>query len=53
LQAKVASLPEAKWRNKPSYILFAPGGFASELQQLAAGPTERLYLIEKANMIQP
>jgi len=25
LQAKVASLPEARWQDKPSYILFAPG----------------------------
>ena len=28
LQAKVASLPEARWRNKPSYVLFALGGFS-------------------------
>jgi hypothetical protein len=26
LQAKVASLPEARWRKRPSYILFALGG---------------------------
>jgi hypothetical protein len=51
LQAKVASLPEAKWRDKPSYILFAPGGFAPELQQLATDPAEHLYLVTKNDML--
>src|ERR1022692_2630940 len=43
LQAKVASLPEARWRNQPRYILFALAGFSSELQQLAEDPAERLF----------
>jgi AAA+ ATPase superfamily predicted ATPase len=51
LQAKVASLPEARWRNKPSYILFALGGFSSELKQLAADPAERLHLVSEADML--
>jgi hypothetical protein len=51
LQAKVASLPEARWRDKPSYILFALGGFSPELQQLAAVPAERLYLIANTDML--
>lgn len=51
LQAKVASLPEARWRNKPSYILFALGGFSPELQQLATDPTERLYLVSGTDML--
>jgi len=51
LQAKVASLPEARWRNKPSYILFALGGFSPELQQLAADPAERLYLVTDTDML--
>lgn len=51
LQAKVASLPEARWRNKPTYVLFAVGGFSPELKQLAADPAERLYLVAEANMI--
>jgi hypothetical protein len=51
LQAKVASLPEARWRNKPSYILFALGGFSPELLQLAANPTERLHLVAEADML--
>jgi hypothetical protein len=51
LQAKVASLPEARWRNKPSYILFALGGFSAELKQLAADPAERLHLVAEADMI--
>jgi uncharacterized protein len=52
LQAKVASLPEAPWRNKPSYILFALGGFAPELQQLASDPAERLHLIAEGEMLE-
>lgn len=52
LQAKVASLPEARWRNKPSYILFALGGFSPELLQLASDPAERLFLITGAALLQ-
>jgi len=51
LQAKVASLPEARWRNKPSYILFALGGFSRELVQLAADPAQRLHLVAEADML--
>lgn len=51
LQAKVASLPEARWRNKPSYILFALGGFSPELLQLAADPAERMYLVTEIDML--
>src|SRR5215469_4051435 len=51
LQAKVASLPEARWRSKPSYILFALSGFSSELVQLAADPAQRLYLVAEPDMI--
>jgi len=51
LQAKVASLPEARWRNKPSYILFALGGFSPELLQLAAVPAERLNLVAEGDML--
>jgi len=51
LQAKVASLPEARWRNKPSYVLFSLGGFSPELLQLATDPAERLYLVAKVEML--
>jgi len=51
LQAKVASLPEARWRNKPSYILFALGGFSSELLQLASDPAEQLYLVSETDIL--
>lgn len=51
LQAKVASLPEVRWRNKPSYIVFALGGFSPELQQLAADPAERLYPIADTDVL--
>jgi hypothetical protein len=53
LQAKVASLPEARWRNQPSYILFALGGFSPELQQLAANPAEQLFLVTNKDMLNP
>jgi hypothetical protein len=49
LQVKVASLPEARWRNQPRYVLFALGGISPELQQLAADPDERLYLVAEAD----
>jgi hypothetical protein len=51
LQAKVASLPEARWRNKPRYILFALGGFSPELEQLAYDPAERLHLVAAPEML--
>ena len=51
LQAKVASLPEARWRNEPRYILFALGGFSAELEQFAADPAERLYLVTDTDML--
>jgi hypothetical protein len=51
LQAKVASLPEARWRNQPRCILFVLGGFSPELQQLAADPAERLFLVTDTDML--
>jgi hypothetical protein len=51
LQAKVASLLEARWRNQPRYILFALGGLSPELQQLAADPAERLSLVTEMDML--
>jgi hypothetical protein len=51
LQAKAASLPEARWRHKPNYILFALGGFSPELLKLASDPAERLHLVAEPDMI--
>jgi hypothetical protein len=51
LQAKVASLPEARWRKQPRYILFALGGFSPELQQLATDPAERLFLVTDTDIL--
>jgi len=51
IQAKVASLPEARWRTKPSYVLFALGGFSSELLQLVNDPAEQLYLVAEGDML--
>ncbi len=44
-------MPEARWRNKPTYVLFALGGFSPELRQLANDPTERLYLVAESDML--
>ncbi len=46
-----ASLPEARWGNKSSYILFALGGFSPELRQFAADPAERLFLVTDTDML--
>lgn len=51
LQAKVASLPEGRWRNKPSYILFSLGGFSAELLQLASDPAEKLSLVGATDLL--
>jgi hypothetical protein len=51
LQAKVANLPEAHWRDQPSYILFALGGFSPEILQLAADPSEWLFLVTDTDML--
>jgi hypothetical protein len=51
LQTKVASRPEARWRNQPHYIPFALGGFSPELQQLAADPAERLFLVSTKDVL--
>jgi hypothetical protein len=42
-----------RWRNQPSYILFALGGFSPELQQLAANPAEQLFLVTNKDMLNP
>ena len=51
LQAKVASLPDAKWRNEPTFILFAVSGFDASLQELAADPAERLMLVSGTDLL--
>ena len=44
LRAKIAGLPDAKWRERPTCTLFSFGGFTPELCSLAADPEERLCL---------
>ena len=51
LQAKVASLPEMAWRDRPSYILFTVGDFAPELLQLAADPAQRIFLVDANDLL--
>ena len=51
LQAKIGQLPEAKWREKPTCVLFSVGGFAPELMHLAADPQERLHLVAGEDLL--
>jgi hypothetical protein len=51
LQAKVASLPEPHWRERPYYALFTPGDFAPEVRQLAADPAERIFLVSGEELL--
>ena len=45
LRAKIAGLPEAKWRDEPTCVLFSVGGFAPALHSLASDPEEHLFLV--------
>lgn len=51
LQAKIAQLPEARWRAKPTCVLFSVGGFSPELMYLAADPQERLHLVAGKDLL--
>lgn len=51
LRAKVANLPNAHWKQEPTYVLFALGGFGSELEKLAADTSERLYLVSGSDLL--
>ena len=53
LQAKVAGLPEPRWRERPAYLLFTVGEFAPEVRQLAADPEERIFLVAGADLLPP
>ena len=44
LQAKVSSLPEAKWRKSPIDTPFAVGGFAPELKELRPNAMSGCFL---------
>jgi len=51
LRAKIAGLPEARWCEKPTCILFSVGGFDQRLFSLAADPEERLYLVSGNDLL--
>ena len=51
LRAKIAGLPEAKWRENPTCALFSIGGFTPELLSLAANTEERLYLVTGGDLL--
>jgi hypothetical protein len=53
LQARIAQLLEAKWREKPTCVLFSVGGFAPELIHLASDPQERLHLVAGNDLLNP
>lgn len=45
LQAKIAALPDPRYRQNPTYALFTAGSFTPEICALAAQPESRLYLV--------
>ena len=51
LRAKIAGLPEARWRERPTCVLFSVGGFTPELISLAADPQERLFLVAGSDLL--
>lgn len=51
LRAKIAMLPEAKWREGARCILFSVGGFAPEVVSLAANDAERLHLVSGSDLL--
>ncbi len=51
LQAKVALLPEARWQEQATCILFSAGGFVPEVHNLAADPSARLILVEGKDIL--
>jgi AAA+ ATPase superfamily predicted ATPase len=51
LRAKVAALPEAKWRDGAVYALFALGGFSPDLAAIAADPANRLHLVSGHDLL--
>ena len=53
LQAKVAQLPRPEQRHQASFILFSLGGFAPELESLAAVPDNKLFLVSGNDLLPP
>jgi AAA+ ATPase superfamily predicted ATPase len=51
LQARVANLPDPRWRERPTWLLFSVGNFAPELRQMAADPEERLLLVSAQDLL--
>lgn len=51
LLAKVAQLPREEQKRDARFVLFSIGGFAPELEALAADPTSRLHLISGNDLL--
>jgi hypothetical protein len=50
LQAKVANLPEARWRSNPKFVIFTVGSFAPEFKKLSADRHEQIFLVSGKNL---
>ena len=51
LQGKVARLPREDWKQGARFALFSTGGFAPELEAMAANPENRLHLVGPEDLL--
>ncbi len=51
LKAKIAMLPEERWRNTHNSIFFSVGGFTDSLRQLVKESEERIILVDGAMLL--
>ncbi|MCX6380431.1 MAG: ATP-binding protein [Armatimonadetes bacterium] len=51
LQAKALSLPEARYRRNPSFVLFTAGQFTPDLKALSKDRENRVFLISGEDLI--
>ena len=51
LQGKVARLPREEMRQAPAFVLFSTGGFAPELEVMAANAENCLHLVGPADLL--
>jgi AAA+ ATPase superfamily predicted ATPase len=51
LQGKVARLPREEMQRDASFVLFSTGGFAPELEAMAANPENRLHLVGPSDFL--
>lgn len=51
LQAKVASLPDARYRQNPAYILFTTGQFTPDLKALSKEEDSQVFLVNGEELL--